>query len=229
VFETHESRKLKNLRYVPVPNRHDGKSFRRLALMADAPELFCAYQLIIEVASKMPIRGRLEDEDGPLDADDLQFKTGFPVRIFELAFEKLTDGKIGWLGVDFGMESPEEEFDLIEPPPPLAPQRTEQNPEPEEPPPFSSPAFLEALKVFEQQRKEQGRRARLTPTARKLMFNRMREMGEGRATAALIWSAEHNYRGLYEQNAQNNWPAKNENGPTADSILESRRRRRGHS
>jgi hypothetical protein len=49
------------------------------------------------VASKMPERGLLVDEDGPLDAEDLAVKTGFPASIFHAAFTVLVDRKIGWL------------------------------------------------------------------------------------------------------------------------------------
>jgi len=96
-FENHETRKLRNLRFVSMPNRQDGKGYRRLAAHPRSPEAFAAWVLIVEVASKMRERGLLEDEDGPIDALDLAAMTGFPAAIFELAFEVLTDTKIGWL------------------------------------------------------------------------------------------------------------------------------------
>jgi hypothetical protein len=51
----------------------------------------------VEVASKMPVRGVLEDSDGSLDADDLAMKTGFPCEIFEIALDVLVTPKIGWM------------------------------------------------------------------------------------------------------------------------------------
>jgi hypothetical protein len=106
-FENHESRKVKGVRWVALPNKHDGKSFRRIAQLRDVlPELpgtpgclaaFSAWVLILQVASKMPTRGVLADEDGPLDASDLAAMTGFPEEIFSYAFKVLTDAKIGWL------------------------------------------------------------------------------------------------------------------------------------
>lgn len=99
-FEISQSKKVyKRLMWVAMPNKHDGKGFRRISLHADAVEIFCAWVLIVQVASKMKTRGLLVDDDGPLDADDLAVKTGFPSEIFEKAFAVLTEPKIGWLEV----------------------------------------------------------------------------------------------------------------------------------
>jgi hypothetical protein len=96
-FENHESRKVKGVRWVALPNKHDGKSYRRLTALPDAPGVFAAWTLILQVASKMPVRGVLADEDGPLDSDDLSAMTGFPSEIFDQAFKALTQPKIAWL------------------------------------------------------------------------------------------------------------------------------------
>lgn len=98
-FENHESRKVKRSFWVPIPNRHDGKSYRRIAAHADGVAVFAAWILILEAASKMPERGVLADEDGPLDADDLAAMTGFPSSIFEAAFRLLPEDRVGWLEV----------------------------------------------------------------------------------------------------------------------------------
>ena len=96
-FENSESRKIKSLTWLPVKNKHDGKGYRRVAQHPKSEQVFCAWNLIIQVASKMPLRGLLRDDDGPLTASDLSDKTGFRPGIFELAFEVLTDPRIGWL------------------------------------------------------------------------------------------------------------------------------------
>lgn len=107
-FEIASSRKLKRLFWVAIPNKHDGKGYRRVSVHPRAVELFAAWVLIVEVASKMGDkktgtgRGVLADEDGPLTAEDLAFKTGFPQSIFDLALEVLTSEKIGWLEVVSG-------------------------------------------------------------------------------------------------------------------------------
>lgn len=99
-FETAESRKLKSTRWVPMPTKHDGKSYRRITQHNSAVEIFCAWNLIVQVASKMPTRGVLSDTDGPLDADDLAAKTGFPSAIFATALPFLSSESIGWILLD---------------------------------------------------------------------------------------------------------------------------------
>lgn len=96
-FENSESRKVKSLTWVPVKNKHDGKGYRRVCQHPKSIQVFCAWNLIIQVASKMPMRGLLRDEDGPLTTSDLSMKTGYPEHIFEEAFKVLSDSKIGWL------------------------------------------------------------------------------------------------------------------------------------
>lgn len=99
-FENHESRKVKRSYWVPIPNKHDGKSYRRIAAHPEGVAVFAAWILILEAASKMPVRGVLADEDGPLDADDLAAMTGFPAAIFEAAFRLLPEDRVGWLVMD---------------------------------------------------------------------------------------------------------------------------------
>src|SRR5690349_20483359 len=70
LYENSQSRKVDKLRWVPMPNHHDGKGFRRLMMLPDAVEIYGAWALIVQVASKCPTRGVLLDADGPLLADD---------------------------------------------------------------------------------------------------------------------------------------------------------------
>lgn len=96
-FENAGSRKVHSLSWIPIPNKHDGASYRRVAALPNAPEVMCGWILAVQVASKMPVRGVLRDADGPLDAADLALKTGFPAQVFTAAFEALTAPKIQWL------------------------------------------------------------------------------------------------------------------------------------
>jgi hypothetical protein len=98
-FETAESRRIRRLTWVATPNKHEGRGFRRISRLENAVEVFCAFQLMIEVASKMPTRGILADEEGALDAEDLADKTGFPAEIFAAAFVALVEPRIAWLEV----------------------------------------------------------------------------------------------------------------------------------
>ena len=97
LFETHETRKLKRLSWVPVPNKHDGKGYRRIIRLEDGPMIYAAWLLILQVASKCEPRWVLADSDGPITPRDLSDKTGFPERYFELAYKYLPSKEIGWL------------------------------------------------------------------------------------------------------------------------------------
>ena len=127
LFENSESKKYKKLSWVPIPNKHDGSGYRRIVAMKNGCEIYTAWILILQVASKMPVRGELSDEDGELTTEDLSFKTGFPEKIFFDAIKVLSGPKIGWLEVSHDIsedirkspESPEENA--------VEQNRTEQN------------------------------------------------------------------------------------------------------
>lgn len=103
-FENAESRKLKRPSWVAIPNKHDGKSFGRLRKLPDAIPAFCGWSLIIQIASKMPERGVLADEDGPLTAEDMSDATGFPLEVFVIALKVCSSKEIGWIEA---VQSPE--------------------------------------------------------------------------------------------------------------------------
>lgn len=100
LFETAETRKLKHLQWVAVPNKHDGKGYKRLLRLQDGPLVYAAWLLILQVASKCPKRWTLADDDGPLTPQDLADKTDFPVEYFERAFKALIKKEIGWLELE---------------------------------------------------------------------------------------------------------------------------------
>ena len=96
-FEVSQSRKIKEMRWVAMPTKHDGKGFRRIMMMEDGMKIFAAWVLIVQVAAKCPIRGTLADEGGPLDVDDLSLKTGCSSEDFLKALKVLCSDKIGWI------------------------------------------------------------------------------------------------------------------------------------
>ena len=106
LFETCETKKLVHLRWVPIPNKHDGKSFRRIASMKNSCEIFTAWMLILQIASKCHPRGTLIDGDIPIQTDDMAIMTGFPEKIFIDAIKVLSNGKIDWIQPVNSSESP---------------------------------------------------------------------------------------------------------------------------
>lgn len=94
-FEISQSRKATKLNWVAIPNKHDGKGFRKLMRLEDGISHYGVWVLLVQVASKCPERGVLVDEDGPLTTEDLELKTGCPAEHFDAAFGPLCE--IRWL------------------------------------------------------------------------------------------------------------------------------------
>ncbi len=99
-YEIAQSRRSKNHSWVAIPNTHSGSGYSVVAQHPKAAELFCAFILIVEVASTTEKRGILVSKGGqPITAKNLAFRTHYPVEIFELAFKELVKPEIGWLSM----------------------------------------------------------------------------------------------------------------------------------
>lgn len=96
-YENAQSRKTKNAHWIPLPNKHDGKGFRRLFKREDSSDVFTGWILLLQLASKMPKRGILRDEDGDLTFEDMALKTGCSEAVFETAINALNGKEIGWI------------------------------------------------------------------------------------------------------------------------------------
>ena len=78
LFENAQSRKIKRLSWVPVPNKHDGEGFRLILAEDDGLKIYAAWHLILQVASKCQPRGILARSDGsPLPAVAIALKVGW--------------------------------------------------------------------------------------------------------------------------------------------------------
>lgn len=98
-FENSQSKKYRTISWVPLPNKHDGKSFRRLMRMPNGLTIYGAWVLIVQIASKCPTRGVLADSDGPLTADDISLKCDAPTELIADALRVLSSPAVGWLEV----------------------------------------------------------------------------------------------------------------------------------
>lgn len=96
-FEISQGKRASVLSWVAIPNRHDGKGYRRLMRRENGPALYAAWILIVQVASKCPKRGVLKDADGPLTAEDLEMKTDCPAKLFAEAIQVLSSQEVAWL------------------------------------------------------------------------------------------------------------------------------------
>jgi len=97
LYEKAQTRKCKEMKWVAVPNKLDGSGYAEIAAHSRSCELFTAWILILEVASKMPNRGLLYKDGKPIGPRELSRKTRFPEDIFSLAFNVLTGPEIDWL------------------------------------------------------------------------------------------------------------------------------------
>lgn len=93
-YESSDTRKLVSLHWVKIPNQQDSLAYRLIAAHPKGAEIFAAWILMVQVASKAKKeeRGNL-----PLSPEELGIITGFPVKIFALAIEFLKSPKIGWI------------------------------------------------------------------------------------------------------------------------------------
>ena len=88
-FENGEALRYKRWTWLPLPNQHDGKYWRRLWRLENADRVFAAFILLLELASKMPERGILADDEGALTTTDMADKTLAPKELFDFAIPKL--------------------------------------------------------------------------------------------------------------------------------------------
>jgi hypothetical protein len=95
-YENNRTRELKRLDWLPLPNRHDGEAYARLMLRADGPQIFAAWILLLQVASRCETRGTLTRDDGtPLDSESLAIRTRASKTLFEKSLPALV--QMGWI------------------------------------------------------------------------------------------------------------------------------------
>jgi len=95
-YENAETRKRKSLFWVLVPNCHDGLGYCTIMEREDALEVFGAWVLILQVASKSSHRGSLSSSKGrPYSAKEIATMTRAPVEKIRDALDVLVE--IGWV------------------------------------------------------------------------------------------------------------------------------------
>ena len=95
-FETAQTRPYKLLRWVPMPNKHDGDGFTQLIEHEHGAMHYGAWCLLVQVASRCNPRGTLIRETGkPHDEKSLARMTRIGVHVFIEAIPRFI--AIGWL------------------------------------------------------------------------------------------------------------------------------------
>jgi len=130
LYENAETHRYKTLKWVPVPNSHEGEGYGQIMMMPDgslrpnATDIFTAWIIMLQIASKCSPRGVLINANGkPYTAAGLAYKCKGNKAWFDAAIPLLLD--IGWI------ENAE-----VQPAPAAAPEK----PAPAPPAPPAAPA-----------------------------------------------------------------------------------------
>ena len=165
-YENSLSRKYKHLGWIPLTNKHDGEGYLLLAERPDFAEIFSAWILILQIASKCTPRGTLIKDDGtPHSPKSLALKTRLPESIFIKALPVLVSVP-KWLSMEdsstvVDAEGSERKKERTE--------RTEQNApplldtaEPDDPEPAILKQAAELCTLYIQQTGKRGGAASIT-------------------------------------------------------------------
>lgn len=98
-YENSRSRVIENLRWVPIPNRHDGETFGIIMAHKDGAAIFTGWILLLQIASKCSPRGVLIRGNGaPHNVTSLSLKCRAPVTLLSLSLNYL-ENETDWLEV----------------------------------------------------------------------------------------------------------------------------------
>ena len=240
LFENCASRKLKVLGWVPMPNSHDSVAYSRLMNRKDGPEIFAAWILLVQLASKCAERGVLKSSDGrPYDAEEIAVKTRAPEKIFVKALPHLCS--VGWITSDPPLaESPDAsgesadtsadngrlaalnriEGNRIEENSPLTPQDKLGGDLPDN---LDTDSFRKVWAEWEQHRSEI--RKPLKPTQIKKQLKRLDELGLKKAIEALNHTIDMGWQGIREPEPEDpRKPRLKPGNNTSEAILEDLKR-----
>ncbi len=98
-FENNRTRVMDELRWVPVPNKHDGEGYKTIMAEPDGIIIYACWHLILQVASKCHPRGTLVRSDGtPHTARSIAIKTGCrSVDHVQRALDFCSTPEVGWI------------------------------------------------------------------------------------------------------------------------------------
>lgn len=103
-FENNRTRELKELRFVILPNKHDGDGYTELLDHPNGAAHYGAWCALVQVASKCDPRGTLSrDGARPHDATSLSRLTRIPEAVFAEVLPRLVS--IGWVESDASDEA----------------------------------------------------------------------------------------------------------------------------
>lgn len=92
---------MKEMQWVPVPNKHDGEGFLTIMDHKDGLIIYGAWHLILQVASKCDPRGTLVRDDGtPHTAASISKKTRWKrISDIQTALDFCSSKEVGWIEI----------------------------------------------------------------------------------------------------------------------------------
>ena len=97
-FETPESLKRKRCgSWVAMPNKQDGRGYKRIMDEADGRSIYGTWCAVVQMASKMPVRGLLADLDGPLSPEDIATKVLATTEEVDRMIAIVSEPRIDWI------------------------------------------------------------------------------------------------------------------------------------
>lgn len=99
-FENNRTKEMVNMRWVPVPNKHDGEGFSLIMEQRDGLQIYACWHLILQVASKCPLeRGTLLRDDGtPHDAESIARKCRCSdYKAMQRALDFCSSSQVAWI------------------------------------------------------------------------------------------------------------------------------------
>ncbi len=116
IFENNRSRAIESCTWVAVPNKHDGEGYATVMAQKDAAEIFAAWILMVQLASRVSkVRrdGSLVRPDGtPTSLAAMAVKTRVPESWFKKAVPVLL--QVGWIEQVGEQEENERQADVTQ-------------------------------------------------------------------------------------------------------------------
>lgn len=217
-FENNRTREMVDMRWVPVPNRHDGDGYTDLMSRNNPLEIYGAWHLILQIASKCRPRGTLLREGGKAhNCESIARQTRAPEAGIRKAVVVLLS--VGWLeeiddpAPSCGEPAPNRLWNGME-------WNGIEETEKKEPNgvaaqlsalPFFDSDFISAWELWEKHRFE--KKHKLTPTTIKAQLQKCGEWGKVRSIAAINHSIEKGWLGLFEPDGDSRGHSKSTENP----------------
>lgn len=99
-YENNRTRELKQLAWVPIPNKQDGDGYTAIMSLENGPAIFGAWIACVQIASRCDPRGTLVRDGGkPHDSHSLARMSRMPAGLIEEMLSALSGEDINWLTI----------------------------------------------------------------------------------------------------------------------------------